>query len=104
MQAGGEDGETAKGLVQTAVQEQQRPRFGSQNMVSYLTMQLHILHCRYALERLKDPEPSGMEGLEIWQLIQQIILTTAKPFTLQAAARERGVSEGYLNTQIKLVS
>ena len=42
-------------LVHTAVQEQRRPRFGSQNMVSYLTMQLHILHCRYALERLKDP-------------------------------------------------
>ena len=67
-------------------------------------MQLHILHCRYALERLKDPVPSGREGLGIWQLIQQIILTTDKPFTLQAAARERGVSAGYLNKQIKLAS
>lgn len=91
-------------LVHTAVQEQRRPRFGSQNMVSYLTMQLHILHCRYALERLKDPAPSGTEEPEIWQLIQQIILTTAKPFTLQATARERGVSAGYLNKQIKLAS
>lgn len=87
-------------LVRTAVQEQSQPRFGSHNMLSYLTMQLHILHCRYALERLKDPLPSEAEG--IWQLIQQIILTTAKPFTLQEAAKERGVSPGYLNKQIKL--
>lgn len=93
-----------EGLAHTAVREQSQPRFGSQNMVSYLTMQLHILHCRYALERLKDPVPSGREGLGIWQLIQQIILTTDKPFTLQAAARERGVSAGYLNKQIKLAS
>lgn len=85
-------------LMRRAWEEQRTPRFGSQNMKLYLTMQLHTLHCRYALEHLKQPA-QGQKN--IWKLIPQILLTTSGGFTLEELADEQGITPGSLDRRIQ---
>lgn len=85
-------------LMLDILEEQKEKRFSSINIISYLTMQVHALHCRYAFERVKEMK---QEHPWIWKLIPEIILSTSKNLTLDEIAQEYNMTSTHVNLLLK---
>lgn len=77
--------------------EEEARRFGSQNISIYLAMELHALYCRYAMEKR---EASSGNTSKVWRVIQRVLLDTSKTLSLEAYAKEAGMTAVTLNRHI----
>ncbi|MEG0506665.1 MAG: AraC family transcriptional regulator [Longicatena sp.] len=84
-------------LVEDIYREEQEKRFNSLNMVTYQTLCLHSLHCRYAFEGIEEHQ----DHAQIWSIIVKIILATGKDIILEDMANELHLSSAYVNQKIK---
>lgn len=92
------DFQKVNSIVKELTVELKEQRFGSMNMLIYLTLQLHAYFCRLAFESAtKTKKKISAE----WQVIPKIILSTEKDINLSDLAKEVNLSEAHLNQKIK---
>ena len=85
-----------KELFESIYLEQEESEFGARNMIVYQVLELHTLYCRYAL---KDTKKMGEK--DVWYIIQQILVSPARAYTINEAARKLGYHPNYLNQKLK---
>ena len=83
-------------LFQSVLYESNHSQFGSENMILYQVLELHMLHCRYALQTTEK-----RDGDLVWNLIQNIIVSPSSEFSLKACANQLEYHPNYLNQKIK---
>lgn len=76
--------------------EQEEEKFGARNLIVYRVLELHTLYCRYALDDTRK-----VDERDIWYIIQQILVSPAKSYTVHEAANELGYHPNYLNQKLK---
>ncbi len=94
------DGEEKQGVIRIIddlLREEKEQRFSFQNISIYLTMQLHALYCRYAMEQKK--KDSAKKDL-VWDIIQRVILDTSKTVPIEEYATTAGMTAVTLNRKI----
>lgn len=84
-----------KECVMRLCMEHEEKQFGAKNLVLYLTMQIHMLFCRYALSKDKQKHD------ELWKAIQHIICAPASHLSLQDIAEKVQRNPHYVNQLIK---
>ncbi len=84
-------------LMNQLLCETKEQRFCSENIIIYLTMQLHSLYCRFAFERRQMQE----DAWDVWKVIVKILLETGDRTSLRDYAALLQLNERTLNQQIK---
>lgn len=83
-------------LFTSVFYEQEREKFGAHNLIVYRVLELHTLYCRYALEEMRK-----LDEKDVWYIIQQILVSPAKSYTIHEAASKLGYHPNYLNQKLK---
>lgn len=84
-------------ILDDLMTEEREEKFLLYNMNIYLAMQLHALHCRYAMER-KKKEDSQKD--RVWDVIHRVLLDTSKTVPLEEYAKAVGMTAATLNRKI----
>lgn len=84
-------------ILDDLMTEEREEKFLLYNMNIYLAMQLHALHCRYAMER-KKKEDSKKD--RVWDVIHRVLLDTSKTVPLEEYAKAVGMTAVTLNRKI----
>lgn len=84
-------------ILEDLLEEEKEQRFSVQNVTIYLTMQLHALYCRYAMEKKK--KESAQKDV-VWDIIQRVLLDTSKTVSLEEYAAAAGMTAVTLNRKI----
>lgn len=85
-----------KECIMRLCKEQQEKQFGAKNLILYLTMEIHMLFCRYALSS-KNKQTHD----EVWKAIQHILCAPASDVSLQDIADKINRNPHYVNQMIK---
>lgn len=83
-------------LFQSVLYESNHSQFGSKNMILYQVLEIHMLHCRYALQTTEKKDSNL-----IWDLIQNIIVSPSSDYSLKDSAAMLDYHPNYLNQKIK---
>ncbi|MEG2349322.1 MAG: AraC family transcriptional regulator [Hungatella sp.] len=82
------------------LEEAKEERFGSHNLVTYQTLELHTYFCRYAFEEIGMNQKSEDS---VWSVIKKVLLATSQNLELKEIAAELHTSPRALNQKIKEV-